>query len=99
MKKKRSFKVKTNDTVKILRGKFKGQEGNVERINLRKRRIFIEGIQKAKADGTFAKIGVAPSNVIITKFDLKDKKRKTKLEGTKVKVKEKVKEKPKGETK
>ena len=78
---KRSFGIKTNDIVKIVRGKFNGKEGKIERVNLKKRRIYIEGIQKAKADGTFAKIGVHPSNTIIIEFDLKDKLRKEKLEG------------------
>ena len=58
-----------------------GKDGKDERVNLRTRKVFIDGIQKAKADGTFAKIGIAPSNLIITALDLKDKKRKTKLEG------------------
>lgn len=79
---KRSFGVKKDDVVKIMRGKFSGKDGKIERVNLEKRRIYIEGIQKAKADGTFAKIGVSPSNVIILEFDLKDKLRKAKLEGT-----------------
>lgn len=78
---KRSFGVKKDDTVKIVRGKFSGKEGKVERVNLEKRRIYVEGIQKAKADGTFAKIGCHPSNVIILEFDMKDKLRKEKLEG------------------
>jgi len=78
---KRSFGVITNDTVKIMRGKFSGKEGKIERVNLVKRRIYIEGIQKQKADGTFAKIGVHPSNVMIIDLNLKDKQRSEKLTG------------------
>ena len=64
--KKRSFTLKVDDTVKITRGKFNGKEGRVEKTNLQRRKIFIEGVQKSKADGTFAKIGIPPSNVTIT---------------------------------
>jgi large subunit ribosomal protein L24 len=78
---KRSFGIIVGDVVKIVRGKFSGKEGKIERVNLKKRRIYVEGIQKAKADGTFAKIGCHPSNVIILEFNLKDKLRKEKLEG------------------
>ena len=85
--KKRGFKIKTDDIVKIMRGKFKGKEGKIEKVSLRRRKIYIEGIQRSKADGTFAKIGISPSNVMITKFDLKDKKRKLRLE-EKIKIKE-----------
>lgn len=89
--KKRNFGVKTDDLVKIIRGDNKGKEGKIERVNLRTKKVFIEGIQKSKADGTFSKIGTSPSNVIIISFDLKDKRRKEKLEG-------KTKEAPKKET-
>lgn len=77
---KRSFGIKVGDTVKIMRGKFSGKEGKIERVNLEKRRVYVEGIQKAKADGTFAKIGVHASNVMVLELDLKDKLRKEKVE-------------------
>ncbi|MDD5181549.1 MAG: 50S ribosomal protein L24 [Candidatus Nanoarchaeia archaeon] len=91
---KRSFGVKKDDTVKIVRGKFRGKDGKIERVNLEKQKVYVEGIQKAKADGTFSKLGIHPSNVIIIELDLKDKLRKEMLEG-KTKAKETAKEKPK----
>ena len=46
--KKRSFTIKIDDGVKIIRGGFKGKDGKVERVNLRTKKIFIDGIQKSK---------------------------------------------------
>jgi large subunit ribosomal protein L24 len=73
--KKRSITVKKGDDVKIMRGKFSGATGVIERVDIIKGRIYIEGIQVPKADGTKAKVGILPSNVMITKLDLNDKRR------------------------
>ena len=78
--KKRNVTIVKGDEIKVLRGKFSGTEGAVEKIDLRKRRIYVDGIQVSKADGTKAKVGISSSNIIITKLNLKDKKRKTKIE-------------------
>lgn len=74
--KKRSIRVRKGDEVEVIRGKFSGNSGVVEKVDLRKRRIYVEGIQVPKADGTKAKAGIVPSNTILTKLDLTDKKRK-----------------------
>ena len=76
---KRSIGIVVGDKVKIVSGKHKGKEGKIEKISLKKRKVFIEGIQKEKTDGTFSKIGTHPSNLIIKELELKDKKRKDKL--------------------
>ena len=76
----RSIGVRNGDNVKILRGKFKHKTGRVEKVSLKKSKIFVEGIQIEKADGTKAKVGINPSNLIITSLELKDKLRKSKIE-------------------
>ena len=73
--KKRSITVRKGDDVKIMRGKFSSATGVIERVDTVKGRIYIEGIQVPKADGTKAKVGILPSNVMITKLDLNDKRR------------------------
>jgi large subunit ribosomal protein L24 len=73
--KKRSITIRKGDDVKIMRGKFSDATGIVERVDLVKGRIYIEGIQVPKADGTKAKVGILPSNVMITKLNLNDKRR------------------------
>jgi large subunit ribosomal protein L26e len=76
----RSVGLRKNDTVTIMRGKFSGRTGKVESINTKKARVYIEGIQIPKADGTKAKVGVNNSNLMVTMLDFTDKLRKAKIE-------------------
>mgnify|MGYP006285212617 CR=1 FL=1 len=76
----RSLGVKVGDSVKILRGKFKNERGKVEAINYTAQKLFIEGIETQKADGTKAKVGVHSSNVLLTDVDTSDKWRKKIIE-------------------
>jgi large subunit ribosomal protein L24 len=77
---RRSIAVIKGDTVKVIRGAFKGHEDKVSKVNVKKRNVEVEGITMAKADGN--KIGrpIHPSNLIITKLNLTDKWRRRKLE-------------------
>lgn len=72
--------IRNGDSVKIMRGKFKNKTGRVEKVNLKKSKVFVEGIQIEKTDGTKAKVGIAPSNLMITSLELGDKLRKLKIE-------------------
>jgi large subunit ribosomal protein L24 len=76
---KRSARVIKGDTVKVMRGASAGTEGLVEEIDTGSYRIVVEGIAIPKADGTEMPRPVDPSNVQITKLNLKDPKRDEKL--------------------
>jgi large subunit ribosomal protein L24 len=80
--KRRSFQIKKGDTVKVLRGDFKGNEGKVANINLKDEAIHVDGVTVHKADGSEVPRPIHPSNVIITKLELKDKLRVRKLKET-----------------
>jgi large subunit ribosomal protein L24 len=73
--KTRSLRVIKGDTVKVLRGESTGTEGLVDSIDTRKYRLVIQGVSQPKADGTEMPRPVDPSNVQITKLNLKDPKR------------------------
>jgi len=77
---KRSIPVIKGDTVKVMRGNYKGHEDKVSKINVKKFSIEIEGITMAKADGNKIAKPIHPSNVLITKLNLTDKWRRKKLE-------------------
>jgi large subunit ribosomal protein L24 len=77
---KRALPVIKGDTVKIMRGSFKGHEDKVVKINVKKRSLEIEGITMSKADGNKIAKPIHPSNVLITKLNLTDKWRRKKLE-------------------
>jgi len=77
---KRSSPVVKGDTVRVMRGSFKGHEDKVVSVNIKKNTINIEGITMAKADGNKIPKPIHPSNVVITKLNLTDKWRRSKLE-------------------
>ena len=76
----RRLPVRKGDVVKIMRGSWKGHEGKVVRVDLRKLRIYIEGVQMKKADQTPVYYSIHPSKVMIVKLDLSDKWRKEIIE-------------------
>jgi large subunit ribosomal protein L24 len=79
---KRNLQVRVDDTVIVMRGDHRGTEGKVEMVNLKHGKIVVEGVSVAKADGTEVPRPIYPSNVMITKLELKDEKReKTLLRG------------------
>jgi len=82
----KSLRVVEGDSVKVLRGEFKGIEGKVTRVSTEKRGIAIEGIKREKLKGGNVDIYIHPSNVIITSLNLEDKWRQNKLEGQKPKA-------------
>jgi large subunit ribosomal protein L24 len=77
--KKRSFDVRSGDTVQVVRGTFKGQSGKVNEVSGGK--LIIEGITVKKTDGSAVPFGIDPSNVKITKLDMSDSWRSRKVGG------------------
>ena len=75
-----SIPVRKGDTVTIMRGDRKGSEGKVTQIDRKKYRIFIEGANREKVDGTTILVPFHPSKVMITRLNLDDKWRKKILE-------------------
>lgn len=69
------------DSVKIMRGEYKGVEGKVEKLNSMRGRLSIEGVQREKIKGGQVKVQIHASNVQITSLHLDDDKRKKKLQG------------------
>lgn len=74
--KTRNITIRKNDKVKILRGQFKGKTGMIIKVITKKAKVFIEGIENSKKDGTKTYYPLEPSNIMITELDLTDKRRK-----------------------
>ncbi len=77
---KRSIPVVKGDTVKVMRGSFKGHEDKVSSVNVKKQTVVVEGITTIKADGTKIAKPMHASNLLITKLNLTDKWRRGGLE-------------------
>jgi large subunit ribosomal protein L24 len=77
---KKSTSVVKGDTVRIMRGEYKGVEGKVEKINANKGKLSIEGVQREKIKGGQVKVLIHASNVKISSLNMDDSYRKNKLE-------------------
>jgi len=93
----KSLPVRSGDTVRVMRGDHKGFEGKISRVDLKKYRIYVEGLSREKADGTTIFVPIHPSKVLVTHLDLDDKWRKKILDRKKEahKKPKKIREKPK----
>ena len=77
---RRRVPVIKGDTVKVMRGSFKGHEDKVSLVNVGRRQIEVEGLVMTKADGKKIAKPIHASNLLITKLNLTDKWRRAKLE-------------------
>ncbi len=77
---KRSLGIRKGDKVKIVVGQFKGKTGKVDSTNLKKRKVYIEGVEFSKKDGSKSKYPIDPSNIMLTEINLDDKMRNKILE-------------------
>ena len=77
---KRSVGIRKGDKVKIMVGKFRKLEGKIERVDLKKTRVYISGVESTKKDGTKRLLPVHPSNLMVTELSLDDKLRQKILE-------------------
>ena len=77
---KRNARVVKGDVVKVVRGYHAGTEGKVQTVDIKRGILLIDGITLEKSDGSKIARPTYPSNVVITKLNLKDKFRKDILE-------------------
>ena len=77
---KRNIGLKKGDKVTIMRGEFKKKQGKIEQVVLKRSRVYIEGIERTKKDGTKVKVPVNPSNLLIIELNLENKSRQKILE-------------------
>ncbi|XP_008047334.1 60S ribosomal protein L26-like [Carlito syrichta] len=75
-----SVPIRKDDEVQVVRGHYKGQQiGKVVQVYTEKYVIYIEWVQREKANGTNVHVGIHPSKVVITRLKL-DKDHKKILE-------------------
>ncbi len=72
---RRSIRPRKGDKIIVLRGQFKKKKGNVERVDLKKSKVYVSGVEMIKKDGTKVFYPVHPSNLVVTEINLDDKKR------------------------
>ena len=80
---KKSVRVIEGDSIKIVRGEFKGVDGKISRISTEKSSVAVEGIKKEKTKGDKFDVYIHTSNLLVTGLNTEDKWRIAKLEGKK----------------
>ncbi len=83
---KRSIRVVLGDTVKVMRGEYRGVDGKISKVSIADNSVAIEGVKKEKSKGEKFDVLIRSTNVVITNLNLDDHWRKTKLEGEKPKT-------------
>lgn len=78
---RKSMRVIKGDSVRVMRGEYKGVEGKVEKVNTEQATFHIEGIQREKIRGGQVKVPIHSSNVMIISLNLDDGYRSGKLQG------------------
>jgi len=70
---RRSIRIMTDDTVKVMRGEYKGLTGKVTKISTETSGVAIEGNKKEKLKGEKIDVYIHSTNVIITALNTNDK--------------------------
>ena len=77
---RRSLPIRKGDEVEITTGSLKKTRGLVDRVDMKKLKVYIEGVKVKKVDGSQVSKPVDPSNVKIIRLNLTDKMRVKVLE-------------------
>ncbi len=77
---KRALPVRKGDKVKVSCGQFRGKEGKISKVFVKKTKVYVDGIETIKKDGTKVFYPLHPSNLVITELYTDDKARKTLME-------------------
>lgn len=72
---RRSIVVRKGDTVKVTRGKYAKKQGKVLEVKMKLGKIYIEGVNTKKMDGSQANVSIRPSNLQIIEMNSDDSKR------------------------
>ena len=70
---RRSIRIMVNDTVKVIRGEYKGLAGKVAKISIASNSVAIEGNKKEKLKGEKIDVYIHSTNMIITSLNTDDK--------------------------
>lgn len=77
---RRNIALRIGDKVKVMAGQFKKISGKVNNVNRKNLKVYIDGIEVVKRDGTKRFYPIHASNLQIVELSIDDKKRKESLE-------------------
>ena len=74
---KRALPARKGDEVKIMRGRFSGTSGKISRVDLKTLKVYVDNAKVKKVSGQEVEAPLDPSNLVITKLEFDDKRRRT----------------------
>jgi large subunit ribosomal protein L24 len=77
---RKNVRVIKGDSIRVMRGEYKGVEGKVEKVHIERATFHIEGIQREKIRGGQVKVPIHSSNVMVIGLNLDDDYRSSKLQ-------------------
>jgi large subunit ribosomal protein L24 len=77
---RKTIRVIKGDSVRVMRGEYKGVEGKVEKVHTERATFHIEGIQREKIRGGQVKVPIHSSKVMVIGLNLDDDYRSSKLQ-------------------
>ncbi len=77
---RRSLPVRKGDVVRIMRGDFKGHEGEVVEVDLKRLRVYVEGATIERSNGQEVYYPIHPSNLMIIEPNMDDPTRRKIIE-------------------
>lgn len=72
---RRNLAVRKGDLVKIMRGRYKKKQGKVIKVLRKLGKIYVEGIQTKKIEGSKVDVPMRASNLQIIELNLEDRRR------------------------
>jgi large subunit ribosomal protein L24 len=72
---RRSIEARKGDKANVMRGQFRKKSGKIERVDRKKSKVYITGIETMKKDGSKALYPIHASNIMITELNMDDKRR------------------------
>lgn len=76
----RSIPLRRGDQVRVMRGDKSGQEGIISNIDRENEKVYVNGVEIERNDGTVKNAPLRPSNLQITAMNVDDDKRVEKYE-------------------
>ena len=71
----RSLALRKGDSVKVMRGSFRGKVSKVDRVDLNRLKVYLEGVDVVRREGSKALVPFSASSLLVQSLNLDDKSR------------------------
>jgi large subunit ribosomal protein L24 len=71
----RSIALRKGDSVKVMRGGFKGKNGKITGVDYKKGVVFVEKVMRKKANGEEVQVPLQASKLLVVELEKSDSKR------------------------